>query len=74
MAGHDLGHAYKASKENAGYGDEKGTAARHCGPYKDWSFHRGDCRFFWEPGGTSCHLVSGKILPQGLCMLWEKKV
>ncbi len=75
MAEQDLGHAYKASKENAGYGDHKGTRERHCGPgvpVKGWE--RGDCRFFWKAGGMTCHLVSGKIMPQGSCMLWEKKV
>lgn len=55
-------------KGEAEYVDE-GTPQKHCGPVHHWP--GAGCEHFDAP--TACHLVKGKISPEGVCRLLEAK-
>jgi hypothetical protein len=63
------GGTKKSTKQEAHYRDDRGVAARHCGPARRWP--GGNCGHFKPP--AACHRVYGVIRPQGSCDYWESE-
>lgn len=58
----------KGTKEEAKYGADRGTSARHCGPVRQW--RSGECKHFRRP--AACTEVAGVIKARGLCDWWKE--